>query len=171
MMQVVFSAANGEPVECGEDQGVVQGIQGPPEDEEGGNEGAADGDETGAATATGQEEHPPPKGQDTDAHGFPVKDSFFITLAQLPHRVHSIMVQVSNFAGSGMSGVKMLCARVVDATEEDPVRQRDLFVFTMPKAKGTYKNRTVAVLARLHKESAGMRIASKLVRALPLTHS
>ena len=95
-------------------------------------------------------------GQDVDAHGFPVKDSFYITVASLPAKVKNILVHVNNFGGAGMRDVKSLCTRVVDASEQDPNAHRDLFVVTMPSAKGEHGNRTVAVLAKLYKEYVGM---------------
>lgn len=95
-------------------------------------------------------------GQDVDAHGFPVKDSFYITMASLPTMVKNILVQVNNFGGAGMRDVKTLCTRVVDASEQDPNAHRDLFVVTIPSAKGQHGNRTVAVLAKFYKEYVGM---------------
>lgn len=94
-------------------------------------------------------------GQDVDPHGFPVKDSFYITMASLPVKVKNILVHVHNFGGAGMRDVKTLCTRVVDATEQDPNAHRDLFVVTLPSAKGEQGNRTVAVLAKIYKEYAG----------------
>ena len=88
-LQVVFSAANGEVIECGEDQGVTQGIQGPPEEEE---EGEGGEEEEGATKE--DEVHPVPKGQDTDPHGFPVKESFYISLDKLPDKVGLLAVTV-----------------------------------------------------------------------------
>lgn len=70
-------------VECGEEQGVIQGIRGAPEEEE---EEPAEDEEAGNAN---DEVHPVPKGQDTDQHGFPLKDSFYVTLSQLPAKVGS----------------------------------------------------------------------------------
>lgn len=58
-MQLVFTAATGEIIECGEDQGVVQGIQGAPEEEEEEEAEPEEGEETPAE----KEEHPVPKGQ------------------------------------------------------------------------------------------------------------
>lgn len=57
-MQLIFTTATGEAVECGEDQGVVQGIQGPPEEEEEEAE-----PEEGEEAPAEKEEHPVPKGQ------------------------------------------------------------------------------------------------------------
>ena len=73
----------------------------------------------------------------------------------LPAKVKNIMVHVTNFGGSGMRDVKSLFTRVVDATAQDPIAHRDLFVLSLPSAKGAHSNRTVAVLAKLYKEYAG----------------
>lgn len=101
-------------------------------------------------------------GQDVDAHGFPVKDSFYITMASLPAKVKNILVHVNNFGGSGMRDVKSLCTRVVDASEHDPNAHRDLFVVTVPSAKAEHGNRTVAVLAKIYKEYVGMSVCPSL---------
>ena len=53
----MFTTATGEVVECGEDQGVVQGIQGPPEEEQEEAE-----PEEGEEAPAEKEEHPVPKG-------------------------------------------------------------------------------------------------------------
>jgi hypothetical protein len=94
-------------------------------------------------------------GQDVDAHGFPIKDSFYITVASLPTKVKNIMVHVNNFGGAGMRDVKTLCTRVVDATEQDPNAHRDLFIVNLPSGKGEHSKRTVAVLAKIYKEYVG----------------
>jgi hypothetical protein len=150
-MQLLFTTAAGEVVECGEEQGVVQGIQGPPEDEEEEGDEAEEGEEAAAA----DEQHPVPKGQDTDPHGFPIKDSYYITLAALPERVKNMLVLVTSFGGAGMRDVKALHARVVDASAPDPNAHRDLFLASLPSAKGAHSNRSIAVLAKLYKETLG----------------
>eukprot|EP00892_Ulva_mutabilis_P001149 jgi/Ulvmu1/11034/UM007_0215.1 len=152
--QLVFTTATGEIVECGEEQGVVEGIRGPPEGDGEEEEEAAEEGQDGAAAGGGDEAHPAPQGQDTDPHGFPLKTSFYIKTAELPARVRAITVQVTNFGGAGMANAKALAARVVDATNADPVRHRDLFVTVLRNGKGEHGNRMIAVLAKVHKENA-----------------
>jgi hypothetical protein len=152
-VQLVFTATNGDVVECGEEQGVTQGIvAAPEEDDEAGGDG---GEEEGAAPGE-DDVHPAPRGQDTDAHGFPIKDSFFVSLGQLPVRVTNATLQVTNFGGGGLGNVKSLHARVVDATSNDPSSARDLFIFTKPMSKGVSANRSVALLLKVYKEFAGV---------------
>ena len=146
----MFAAANGDVVECGEEQGVTQGIVAVPEEDE-----EADGDDADAAAAKADDVHPAPKGQDVDVHGFPIKDSFFIKLAALPANAASVTLQVTNWAGGGLGNVRSLHARVVDATSEDPVVARDLCVFTKTNAQGASANRSVAQLMKLYKEYDG----------------
>lgn len=154
-VQLVFTTATGEVVECGEEQGVTEGIRGSPEgDEE--EEQEAEEDEEGAGTAGAEAEvHPAPRGQDTDSHGFPIKTSFYIKPAELPARVRAITVQATNFGGAGMGNVRALAVRVADATADDPIRHRDLFVSVLQNGKGEHSNRTIAVLAKVYKENVG----------------
>lgn len=154
-VQLVFTTATGEVVECGEDQGVTEGIRGPPEGD-GEEEQEAEEDEEGTGAAGDEAEvHPAPRGQDTDPHGFPLKTSFYIKPAELPARVRAITVQVTNFAGAGMGNARALAVRVADATADDPTRHRDLFVSVLQNSKGEHSNRTIAVLAKVYKENVG----------------
>lgn len=153
-VQLVFTTATGEIVDCGEEQGVTEGIRGPPEEEE--EEEPEAEEEEGAAPGGGDAEvHPAPRGQDTDPHGFPLKTSFYIKPAELPARVRAITVQVTNFGGAGMANARALAVRVADATDADPIRHRDLFVSVLQNGKGAHGNRTVAVLAQVYKENTG----------------
>ena len=156
-MQLVFTTATGEIVECGEEQGVVEGIRGPPDAEGEEQEEPPEEDEDGAAAGAAEPEvHPAPRGQDTDPHGFPLKTSFYLKTAELPARVHAVSVQVTNFGGAGMANVQALAVRVVDASEADPIRHRDLFVSVLRNGKGEHGNRSIAVLAKVYKENTGM---------------
>ena len=145
-------------MECGEEQGVKQGIIAAAEDD---GAADADGDEDTPGHNADDEAHPKPRGQDADPHGFPLKDSYTLDLKLLPAKVANIAVQVANFGGGGLGNVKALHARVVDASNGDPVAARDLFVATKPLAKGAGAQCTVALLLKVYKEYAG---ASQRVR-------
>lgn len=133
----------------------MPGVAAAPEEED--EEAAADGDDDGATAAAAEPAvHPPPKGQDVDPHGFPVKESFTIELAALPARVRNVTLSVSNFGGSGMANVRRLAARVVDASAGGAVTAaRDLFVTARPHAKGADGGRAVAPLLKLYREYTG----------------
>jgi hypothetical protein len=146
-LQLVFTAANGDVVECGEEQGVTQGITPAPED--------AATDDDAAESADIDEVHPLPKGQDTDPHGFPTKDSFFISPLALPASVAAVTLLVTNFSGGGMANVCSLHARVSDASSDYPHAARDLFVYCMPHERGAHAGRSVAALVKLYREYAG----------------
>jgi hypothetical protein len=159
-VQLLLTASNGDVVECSEETGLTQGIAAAPAEEE--DMDATSGSAGGLSGADGNAEHPRPRGQDTDAHGFPVKESFFLDTGMLPARVQAATILVSNFSGGGMANVRRFCARVVDATAADPVAMRDIAVFIIPNAKGAHANRSVAAVAIVYKETTGMPLFCKV---------
>ena len=142
---------------------MVRGIAAAPDDDAAGDDDAADGDGDGEGAATPDDGHPRPLGQDTDAHGFALRESWTLELAALPRRAAVAVLVVTNFAGGGMGNVRRLQARVVDADAGDAAGMRDLAAFALPNARGAHANRSVAVLARVHREAVGAR--PRLTRA------
>lgn len=154
-VQLLVTTESGDIVECGEDSGVTRGIAAAPaadgDDEDGGGD---DADEARAAAAD-DAGHPRPRGQDTDPHGFAQRESWTIDVAALPARARVAVLAVTNFAGGGMGNVRRLQARVVDAGAPDAAEMRDVATFSLPNVRGAHANRSVAVLARVHREPAG----------------
>jgi hypothetical protein len=153
-VQLLLTAANGDVVECSEESGLTQGIVAAAAEDE--DAETAEGSAGDASAAAGSAGHPRPRGQDTDSHGFPVKESFFLSLAALPARVQAATVLVSNLSSGGMVNVRRLCARLVDATAADPTAMRDIAVYIIPNAKGANDNRSVAAVAKVYKETTGV---------------
>lgn len=113
-----------------------------PEEEEGEGEEGEDGEEKPVKVKPEKPYNP---------FEFYQKDVVFITLAELPPEVRSMVVVVANYAGGGLANMKQVQLRVVDISAGEETAKH-LIHYTVRSREGKDKAISQILMAKLYKE-------------------